>query len=194
MSTALVKHTPEDLLAMPDGKYYELVDGELVERKMGWESSWIGGELHRKLGNYCEEKNHVGYVVPGDASYQCFPDDPNNVRKPDVSFIRRERLPSQEELCGHCRIYPDLATEVISPNELYSEVEEKVDEYLKAVVSLVWVIDTNNRSVRVHRQNGTVTDLGENDYLDGEGVIPGFRCRVGDLFQLPLRARPAQET
>ncbi len=48
MSTAVAiqtEYTPEDLLALPDEKSYELVDGQLVERKMGAESSWIGARL-----------------------------------------------------------------------------------------------------------------------------------------------------
>ena len=88
----------------------------------------------------------------------------------------------QTRLRGHCRIAPNLAVEVISPNDSYEEVEEKVREYLAANVELVWVINPATRSVRVHRADGSVTDLDENSELDGENVVPGFRCRVCDLF------------
>jgi Uma2 family endonuclease len=187
MSTVAAKrlYTPEDLLNMPDGDNYELVDGELVERNMGWNSSWVGGRLHYLLTAFCDA-NRLGLVAPADASYQCFPNSPNKVRKPDASFIRRERVPPKEEREGHCRIAPDLVAEVVSPKDTYSEVEEKVAEYLSAGVRIVWVIDPPTRTVRVHRANGTVTDLREADELDGEDVIPGFRCRVGELFLEPL--------
>ena len=66
------------------GLGYELVDGELVERKTGFESSIVGGNLFRLLANHCAA-NGLGMVLPADASYQCFPDAPNKVRKPDVS-------------------------------------------------------------------------------------------------------------
>jgi Uma2 family endonuclease len=176
--------TPEDLLDMPDGDRFELVGGELVERHMGWNSSWIGGRVHHLLSTFCDA-HPVALVAPADAGYQCFPDDPNKVRRADASIIRRERLPTDEQLQGHCRIAPDLAAEVVSPNDLYSEVEGKVEEYLAAGVKLVWVVNPPLRSVRVHRADGSVTDLGEEDELSGEDVLSGFRCKVADLFRDP---------
>ncbi len=76
MSTVVVtearRYTPEDLLAMPDGKSYELVDGHLVERHMGAESSEIGGNLFFRLRLFCRE-HELGIVWPADNGYQCFP-------------------------------------------------------------------------------------------------------------------------
>lgn len=190
-STVSRSYTPEDLLAMPNGDDFELAGGELVERSMGWDSSWIGGRVHHILSTFCDETN-AGWVAPADASYQCFADDPGKVRKPDVSFIRLPRLPAEDRPDGHCPIPPDLAVEVISPHDLYSDVEGKVDEYLRAGVSLVWVIDPPARSVRVHRADGSLSDLLEEDVLDGEDVLPGFRCLVRDVFRTPgrLNQRP----
>jgi Uma2 family endonuclease len=186
-ATPLTEHmvTPEELLAMPDGKRFELSDGQLVERNMGWKASRIGGRLHGYLFDYCES-HHAGWAAPGDASYQCFPDAPSKVRRPDVSFIRAERLAAKDEPEGHCPIAPDLAVEVISPGDLYSHIEVKVDEYLRAGVQLVWVVDPPTRTVRVHRPDGSVTDVGEDGELEGEDVLPGFRCRVADLFRTPV--------
>ena len=113
--------TPEDLLAMPDGKHYELVDGRLVERNMGAESSWIGGRIFLRLNLFCDE-HQLGYVWPADNGYQCFAHAPKLVRRPDVSFIRAGRLPGGELPKGHVRIPPDLAVEVVSPNDLASEL------------------------------------------------------------------------
>lgn len=176
--------TPEQLLQMPDADRYELVEGELVERKMGWKSGWIAGRLQALLVRV-GDADQCGWLVSSDAGYQCFPDAPSKVRKPDLSFIKARRLPPDRAPDGHCRVAPDLAVEVISPNDLYSEVEVKVDEYLRANVQLVWVVDPATRSVRVHRSDGTVTDLNEGDELAGESVLPGFRCRVAELFQPP---------
>ena len=181
------RYTPEDLLAMPDSVSFELVNGELVERKMGWKSSWVAGRVLTFLSTFCDA-NSLGLVAPADASYQCYPDAPGKVRKPDVSFIRLSWLPAEEELEGHCRIPPDLAVEVVSPNDLYYEVEEKVAEYLAAGVQLVWVVNPPTRMVRIHRADGTVADLREPDELSGEDVVPGFRCRVGALFATPAPA------
>ena len=184
LATTKPSYTPDDLLAMPDGDRYDLIDGQLVERHMGWDSSWVGGQLYVLLGAYCRS-NSVGWAVPADAGYQCFPHAPSRVRHCDVSFVRLGRFPGEHRPRGHCRIPPDMAAEVVSPNDLYSAVEDKVDEYLAVGVRLVWVINPPTRTVRVHRANGEVVDLGWEDELSGEDVIPGFRCRVGDLFANP---------
>jgi len=165
------------------------VDGELVERNMGWESSWIGGQLYLLLGNYCKA-HRLGWVAPGDASYQCFPFPSDKVRRPDVSFISIQRLTPDRKPTGHCLIAPDLIVEVVSPNDLYVEVEAKVAEYLEAGVRLVWVVNPPTRSIRVHRKEGTVTDLEATDELSGEDVVPGFLCRVAEIFE-PF---PSEET
>jgi Uma2 family endonuclease len=176
--------TPEDLLSIPDGDDFELVDGRLVERHMGWKSSWIGSTLLQLLKAFAEA-HRLGWVSGPEAGYQCFRDRPNLVRKPDVSFLRRGRLPREEFPEGHCRLVPDVAAEVVSPKDTYYEVESKVREYLDVGVPLVWVVNPATKSVRVHRPNGTVTDLREAEELSGEDVVPGFRCRVGDLFPPP---------
>jgi Uma2 family endonuclease len=174
-------YTPEDLLAMPDGENYELVDGQLVERKMGAESSWIGGNLYFALRSHCKDPG-VGWVWPADNGYQCFPHAPRLVRRPDVSFIRAGRLPGGQLPKGYVRIPPDLAVEVVSPKDLAYEIEERVDDYLRAGVPLIWVIYPNLETVFIRRSNGTLTQLRQNDELTGEDVIPGFCCRVGSLF------------
>jgi Uma2 family endonuclease len=180
-------YTPEDLLEMPDGELYELVDGQLVERSMGTESQWVSGKLFRLLADYVESRQ-LGWGFPDGVGYQCFPGDPGRVRKPDGSFIRMGRLPNEELPRGHCRIAPDLAIEVVSPNDLYSEVNQKVHEYLEAGVALVWVLDPDSRSVMVHRLNGDPSSLNESSELSGEKVIPDFSCPVRELF--PPRHEP----
>jgi Uma2 family endonuclease len=88
---------------------------------------------------------------------------------------------------GHLPIHPDLAVEVTSPGDSVYEVDQKIQEYLAAGVSLVWEVNPELRTILIHRQDGTVTRLGENDEITGENVLPGFRCRVGDFFRLPTQ-------
>ena len=183
------QYTPEELLALPDEKDYELVDGSLVKRNMSSLSSWVGGEVFGRLAAFTED-NDLGTAWPAGHGIQCFPDAPGNVRRPSVSFIRRERFSLDELSEGYLRIPPDLAVEVISPNDLAWEVEAKVEEYLRAGVRLVWVIDPHTRTVRVHRADGTAGRLRQEDELSGEDVIPGFRCAVRDLFPPPRPAGP----
>jgi len=176
-----ILYTPEDLLAMPNGKNYELVDGRLAERNLGAESSWIGGRIFLRLSLFCDE-HQLGYVWPADNGYQCFAHAPKLVRRPDVSFIRAGRLPGGELPSGHVRISPDLVVEVVSPNDLASDLDEKVEDYQKAGVGLVWVIHPESGTASVYRGDGSVSRLHQDDELSGEEVIPGFRCRVRSLF------------
>ena len=112
---------------------------------MGTESNWIGGELHRLVANHVTA-GRLGWTFPADAGFQCSPMPPTRSANP-TSRSPPHCLPAGPPK-GHCRVAPDLAVEVISPNELYSEVEEKIDEYLAAGVRLVWVVDPPHRSVR----------------------------------------------
>ena len=85
---------------MPDGKNYELVDGHLVERNMSQLSSWVAGQLYRFARHALSTKIDLGWAWPADLGYECFPDRPDKVRKPDVSFIRIERLPDGPDARG----------------------------------------------------------------------------------------------
>jgi Uma2 family endonuclease len=179
------EYSPEDLLAMPDGDRYELVNGVLVERHMGWLAGWIGNELARHLGNHCQAHSLGWATQGGGGGYEGFPGSTRTVRKPDVSFVRHGRFPKDFPPQGHARLAPDLAAEVISPNDLYEDVDQKVEEYIRAGVRLVWVLSPSNHTIRVYRLNGSSQSLREGDELDGEDVLPGFRCPVHDLFPHP---------
>lgn len=183
MIQALTKttYTPEDLLAMPDGKSYELVDGQLVERNVSVLSSRVGGKLYSRVDRFCEE-NDLGEAWPADNGIQCFPDRPSKVRKPDVALVRKGRLPANLYAQGFLRVVPDLVAEVISPNDVAWELDEKITEYQGIGVRLVWIVNPEIRTIRVYRLNGPSFVLREHQELDGEDVLPGFRCRVGDLF------------
>ena len=182
-----IEVTPEDLLAMPDGVGYELVGGQLVERIASALSSWVGGQVYFKIARYLEA-NPVGRLWGADNGYQCFADAPKKVRKPDVSFIRNERIPADWQTQGFLRVAPDLAVEVVSPNDLAEDLEAKVEEYFRAGVALVWVIYPELRKVNVLRADGSVIRLREADELSGEAVLPGFSCRVSVLFPAPTSA------
>jgi len=190
-ATATQTYTPEDLLAMPDHKDFELVDGELVELNVSPLSSWVGGRTYRLLANHVEDMG-LGTVWPADNGIQCFADDPGKVRKPDVTFIGRDRFAPAGLSDGFLRVMPDLVVEVISANDLAKDVERKVAEYLDAGIALVWVVDPDTRTVRVHRGDGSAARLRQDDRLSGEAIVPGFSCRVRDLFPVDaVISRPA---
>ena len=176
--------TPEQLATMPNRKDFELVNGQLVERNMGNKASWLAFELASCLRDYVRNKR-LGWVFCGDTGYRLDPERPNSVRKPDVAFVRFGRLPNERPADGYDKIAPDLAVEVVSPNDTVLELEEKIEEYLKAGVQLVWVINPELRTLTVHRPDGTGSTVRNGENVDGEAVLPGFRCRLADLFELP---------
>jgi Uma2 family endonuclease len=174
-------YTPEDLLARPDRKAYELVDGHLVERHMSLLSNWVAGKLHFELTSFLQEHD-FGWAWPSGQGYVCFPNSPRKMRFPDVSFIRKNRLPGGLTSDGYIYIPPDLAVEVVSPNDLAYEVESKINEYLDAGVLLVWVIYPATRTTHIYRRDGSAHRLREDGELSGEDVLPGFRCRLAMIF------------
>lgn len=172
--------TPEQLLLMPEGDGYELVGGKLKERIVGYKSARVGAELLLLLLQFAKQ-HHLGRVANADGSFQCYPDDPNKVRRPDISYISFATLPPDQEPTGHCRVPPDLAVEIISPNDVFEEVMQKAVEYLNAGVKRVWVVDPATQMVQIFRPGGGEI-LTNRDSLSGEDVLPGFSCRVSDLF------------
>ncbi len=187
-----VRYTPDDLLNMSDSKDYELVGGRLVERHMGAESSRIGTRLCTRLDRFCDE-NDLGIVWGADNGYQCFPHDPRQVRKPDISFVKKGRLPGDASPKGWIRIVPDLVVEVVSPGDLAEQLEEKLTDYQMAGVPLIWVIYPNQRRARAFRLDGPPALVREDDDLSGEDILPGFRCRLGGILprQAPTAEPPA---
>ncbi|MBI2805462.1 MAG: Uma2 family endonuclease [Planctomycetes bacterium] len=182
MSTLQIKaHTPADLLAMPDATGVELVDGNLVEKPVSVLSSIVEIRTSRRLDAFCEAHN-LAIVMSSTNGIRCFPDDPNRVRKPDISVVRRERFSPEHLAEGFLSIAPDLAVEVVSSHDEVADLNEKVEEYLAAGVLLVWIIDPENEIVHIHRKDGSVTKLYKTDGLSGEDVLPGFTCKVAELF------------
>jgi len=181
MSTT-TRVTAEQLLSMPDdGCRYELVAGEL--RKMtpaSWRHGTVAGYLHILLGAHVSERS-LGRVLSAETGF-LIARDPDTVRAPDIAFIRKERLEGDLPEEAFWPGAPDLAVEVVSPGDRTGEVDEKVRSWLDAGAGMVWVVNPQWRSVTVYRSATDIKTLTENDDLDGGDVVPGFRCRVGEIF------------
>jgi len=186
MIIAAAPTTPEEVLLMPDeGQGYELVDGELREMNVSTESSRIAGTVYFELQSHAVAKGPA-WVFPEGTSFRCFTDDPTRVRRADSSVIVLSRMPvATYEDEGHCTTVPDLVAEVVSPNDLAVDVEEKRDQWLEAGVKIVWIIHPNAKTVRIHRADGGYAFLKEADTLTAEGVLPGFSVPVAKLFVKP---------
>jgi Uma2 family endonuclease len=174
--------TADELLRLPRGRQrYELVRGEL--RTMppgGWEHGCESVAVADSLSPYVR-RQRLGRVASGDTGFR-LESDPDTVRAPDRAFVRRDRLPSREVGRGYFPGAPDLAVEVISPNDLYTEVDEKVAEWLEHGTQMVLVVNPRRRTVAVHRPGQPVRILGVNDAVDGEDVVPGWTMSVRDIF------------
>ena len=129
------------------------------------------------------QRTRVAHALPGSLGYRCFADDPNKVRKPDVTVVRLDRLAALSDPDpDFMSIIPDLAVEVVSTNDTVYEVAEKVREYLTAGFPLVWVVDPKTRSVTVHPQGGRPSILTGDDDITAPNALPGFRCKVAEFF------------
>lgn len=183
--------TPEQFEMMSGTRGVELVDGDLKEMNKGAESSYLSGELMFLIGKVIRAGN-LGHIFPPDAMYQCFPLKPKSVRKPDVSFVRSGRFPNNRPPRGIIYLVPDLVVEVISPNDTYYDVEDKLNDYLLVKVPLIWVVNPDCRSVHTYLADGTVRRYTAEEELSGDPLFPGFRVRVADLFPAPLPALPVE--
>ncbi|MCI0700012.1 MAG: Uma2 family endonuclease, partial [Planctomycetia bacterium] len=173
--------TPEQFEELPDSQGLELIDGIVKEKNMGTENGAIQARIvhHLTLTVYAAK---LGEILDTEAMYQCFPTHPKRVRKPDISFIRQDRLPDGRVPVGICRFRPDLAIEVVSPNDTYEEVEEKLADYFDAGVPLIWVVTPKTRTVLVYQADGTARRFRDTDDLTADPVIPNFRVRIEEFF------------
>lgn len=173
--------TAEALLDLDiPGKTTELLQGHLVVREPpGAYHGLIAVKVAAKLDAFASARR-LGHVFAQDTGF-LLATNPDTVRAPDAAFVRMERLP-RIPARGYVPVPPDLAVEIVSPNDRAGEVLAKVADWLDAGVSLVWVIDPSRREAHVHRADGGIQLVKGDDTLDGEGVLPGFRCALNDLL------------
>jgi Uma2 family endonuclease len=162
---------------------YELSRGRLITMSPA-------GALHGMYGNLFAHfitlfvlPRKLGYVTAAETG--CILDLPGSkdtVRAPDVGFIRKERLPNGMPDKGYIPAPPDLAVEIVSPNDPADEIEAKIQDYLEGGTPLIWYFYPKTRTLQVITPSGT-SRLGENDTLDGGDVLPGFSLALKPLFE-----------
>ena len=183
MSTTSGHLTAEDLLRMPDdGNRYELVRGEL--RRMP-----PAGHVHGRVTiNFTTpldqhvRSNDLGAVYAAETGFK-LASAPDLVRAPDVAFVRCERVEAVGNQEGYWPGAPDMAVEVVSPNDIYTEVEEKVFDWLDAGARLVVVLNPRKRAVTAYRSLERIVVHTESETLDCSDVVPGFSIAVRDIFK-----------
>jgi Uma2 family endonuclease len=175
--TALV----EDVLRIHDqeNRLFELVDGVLVEKVMGFLESAFAMEVGRQIGNFAKPRD-LGIILGADGMVRLFP---NIIRIPDVAFIAWNRLPGGKFPTEPIpTIAPNLAIEILSESNTKSEMKRKRVDYFGSGVELVWEFDCNDRTVTVYTAPEVLTVLTEKQILTGGPVLPEFQLNLSELF------------
>ena len=181
MATTANLMTVEEFMRIPDDGYrYELIRGEL--RKMAAASFDHGVYASRIVETLLPHvrRYRLGEVPLTEPGF-LLGTDPDHVRIPDIGFVRQERVDAAERPFVFFSGAPDLVVEVISPNDRYTDVDDKIEEWLESGAGLVIVVNPRNRTVRVHSPESATT-LTETDTLDGGDVVTGWSMPVADIF------------
>ncbi len=174
-------------LPVQDELLYEIVDGQREEGPpMSAYATWLASRLQVHLGSYTEE-HALGTAV---AEMLFILDAQRDLRRrPDVAFVSATRWPLQQEFpeTGDWAVVPELAVEVLSPNDAVKDVLAKVREYFHYSVQVVWVISPEEQQVYVYTAPTQVRILTIDDTLAEEQLLPGFHLPLVRLFQRAAR-------
>jgi Uma2 family endonuclease len=160
-------------------RLYELVDGVLVEKAMGFRESLLAGAVVELIRQFLRGRR-LGVVTGADGMMRLVS---GRVRMPDVAFVSWASLPGRripDEPIPN--LAPDLAVEILSESNTRGEMALKRQEYFAAGTRLVWQIDPRSRSAEVFTAPDVATELNEAQSLDGGGVLPGFTLSLRELF------------
>src|ERR1051326_2027008 len=162
--------TIEDMLRMPkDGRKYELVDGEILVSPAGMRHSEIAARITYILATFLE-KSPLGKVYSDNVGI-ILPD--RNLRSPDVTFVRIEKLPGGKSPKSFGELVPDLTVEVLSPSDSLMQVGRKIGEFLECGVPIVWLVDPDRETVTIYRSLSQTEQLGSEDTITADPVLPG---------------------
>lgn len=178
--------TEDDLLRALDAadkRLFELVDGILVEKTMGFQEARLAFELSKELGKFLD-KNDVGFAFGSDGPVRL---RPGRVRLPDIGFVSWESIGDEVNSEAIFDGVPDLAVEIISEGNTRKEMALKLEDYFRAGVRLVWYIRPKTQTIEVHTSLASKRTLTAKDTLDGGEVLPGFALPVKKLFAAAVR-------
>jgi Uma2 family endonuclease len=159
----------------------EIFDGIPQEhRGVSARHGYLGFNLGLALGNYALPLG-LGVFFSSETQF-VLSRDPDTVVKPDIAFIRAERMPLLVDHNRISRIPPDFAVEIVSPTDRRAAVDDKIRRYQAAGVPLLWYVDPARRTVTVYALGAEPVGMREGDTLDGGEVFPGFTLAVAEIF------------
>jgi len=177
-STAFM--TDEELLNLPKNGYkYEYINGELVKTP----GTMLRGNIGLRLGHLIDkylDQNSIAEVYGSNTGYRMRSDD---LLSPDLSVVLIKSFPEGIEPEGFGSFAPDIAVEVLSPSERRKKLVEKIAAYFANGSKLVFVLDPNLKTVEVYRSPEKMETLQESGVLDCSLVLPGFACKVSEIFK-----------
>lgn len=172
-----VMEAPTAIALDPD-RSYEFVDGQ-------WEVTEMPGGIHgllcsrldRRIGVFVEERELGETYV--QTSFQIG----RNERIPDVAFVAQDRIPAEGTPLSKWPIPPDIAIEVISPNDVFYDVIDKTNEYLAAGVKQVWHVNPKDHTITIYRSRVNIIAFPPEAELTCEDLLPGFRLSLSEVFR-----------
>lgn len=176
--------TADEFYELPepaDGSKLELVKGRIVTMTApGFEDGVIQTNIAAILWNFAKSKK-LGTVLTESGVVTQRKSD--TVRGPDVSYYSKKRAPLGKRIIKYNDQPPDLCVEIVSPSNTRKELRKKLKEYFTAGVRMVWLIEPEDRSVTVLTNADQGKTLYEDAELNGGDVLPGFSCKVCELFE-----------
>jgi Uma2 family endonuclease len=176
--------TADELLDLPTGmgKRYELVAGELrVMSTSGWRHGEVAAIIASLLGTFIRERK-LGRSFGAETGF-LLKRNPDTVRAPDFAFIARDNLPEIEPAEAFWPGVPDLAVEVVSPGDTSGELADKIDEWLAAGCTSVWIVDPKLQTVTIYHSRTNIIVKTAGETLQDATVVPGFSCVVDEFFR-----------
>ena len=173
-----------DVLEIPDdgkGPLFEIVDGQRRDKPMSMVAQWVGSQIVTDVNIHLRETGVGGFAVT-ENFIACFDWAPDTQRRPDVAYWHREQLPDGMPMRGVTRVAPAWCIEVVSPGDHVEELQEKIEEYFRAGVELVWVVNPSTRTIRAEQPDGTAHTYRAADPITAAPVLPEFSATVAGFF------------
>lgn len=161
----------------------EFVDGQILEKPVSELSNWVGGEVFAAMRSFVKlEKLGIVFTGNSEQGYKCFDFNPRQVRKPDVSFVRRDLATFFLRDKGYTPEVPELIVEVLSPEDKVRDVSRRLEDFRRAGTKLIWVIDPEQRRAKIIHPDGIEFPVDDSGVLDGEDVLPGFSMPLASIL------------
>jgi Uma2 family endonuclease len=176
--------TEADLQSLPDDGYiHEVVNSELVmSPKNDFFHGDICSELLTVLRTFVREKR-LGAVLDSSTGFWM---KNRNCRAPDISFVSRERLIALNFKRSTRSFFPgapDLAVEILSPNNTRAEIDQRLRDFFESGTRLAWIIDPDAKRAEICRTLTSRKLIEAGGHLEGEDLLSGFRYPLDDLFK-----------